>query len=143
MIQLLSLAEQLRLVGFALVVMGLVHIVLPRLLDWPADLSGTTLLTRQVSYAHLFFIGAACVVLGALPLFCAPELLGGTPLSTVLLAGQTAFWGLRWAAQFVYFSPLLWRGKPLFTLGHVALAVLWTWVTGVFAVALARSAGWG
>ncbi|MEU8585761.1 hypothetical protein AB0C59_01925 [Streptomyces sp. NPDC048664] len=142
MSELLTLTGQLRLVGLALIVMGLVHIVLPRLLDWPADLSTTTLLTRQVSYAHLFFIGLVCALLGALPLAFAPDLLTGARLPTALLAGQTVFWGLRWAAQFAYFSPGLWRGHRLYTLGHIALAVLWTWVTAVFATALVRTGTW-
>ncbi|MFB7507323.1 hypothetical protein [Streptomyces broussonetiae] len=141
MIQLLALTVQLRLVGAALIGMGLLHVVVPRVLDWPGDLGSTSLLTRQVSYAHLFFIGLTCVLLGALPLAFARELLSGDPLPTVLLCGQTLFWGLRWAMEFVYFSPRLWRGHRLRTAGHVALSVLWTWVTAVFAVATVHAAG--
>ncbi len=100
------------------------------------DRSGTTLLTRQVSYAHLFFIGLACVFLGLLPLCLAPDLLSGTRLATALLAGQTLFWGLRWLFEFAAFSPKLWRGDPLRTAAHIALSVLWTWVTAVFTTAL-------
>ncbi|WP_371680917.1 hypothetical protein [Streptomyces sp. NBC_01276] len=133
---LFTLESQLRLVGLALTGMGAFHIVLPRLVDWPTDLAGTSLLTRQVSYAHLFFIGLTCVLLGLLPLCYTPELLAGTSLGTALLAGQTLFWGARWAFQFVYFSPALWRGDRFRTFGHIALAVLWTWVTTVFAYAL-------
>ncbi|UUY52535.1 hypothetical protein NRK68_35315 (plasmid) [Streptomyces yangpuensis] len=131
-----ALEPQLRLVGLALTAMGVFHIVLPRLVDWPADLAVTSLLTRQVSYAHLFFIGLTCFLLGLLPLCHAPELLAGTSLGTALLAGQTLFWGARWAFQFVYFSPALWRGDRFRTAGHLALALLWTWVTAVFACAL-------
>ncbi|MFI1650320.1 hypothetical protein ACH4XT_25695 [Streptomyces avidinii] len=133
---LLTLEGQLRLVGLALAGMGVFHIVLPRLVDWPADLAATSLLTRQVSYAHLFFIGLTCVLLGLLPLCFAPELLARTSLGTALLAGQTLFWGARWAFQFLYFSPALWRGDRFRTAGHAALAVLWTWVTAVFTYAL-------
>ncbi|MEU5536504.1 hypothetical protein [Streptomyces sp. NPDC020362] len=141
MTHLLTLTAQLRLVGVALVGMGLLHAVLPRILDWPGDLGGTSLLTRQVSYAHVFFIGLTCVLLGVLPLVFARELLSGDPLPTVLLCGQTLFWGLRWVMEFAYFSPRLWRGHRLRTAGHVALSVLWTWVTAVFAVATAHAAG--
>jgi hypothetical protein len=107
--------------------------------DQPADLSGTTLLTRQVSYAHLFFIGLTCVLLGALPLASAGDLLSGGPLPTAILCGQTLFWGNRWLMQFTYFSSSLWRGHPLRTAAHLALAGLWTWVTAVFALALAHA----
>ncbi|MFE6886785.1 hypothetical protein [Streptomyces sp. NPDC057694] len=141
MTQLLTLTVQLRLVGLALIVMGLVHAVLPRVLDWPGDLRASSLLTRQVSYAHLFFIGLTCTLLGVLPLAFAPDLLTGAPLPTFLLCAQTLFWGLRWIMEFAYFSPRLWRGHRLRTAGHAALAVLWTWVTGVFVVAAARTLG--
>ncbi|MEU6840522.1 hypothetical protein ABZ930_01445 [Streptomyces sp. NPDC046716] len=141
MTQLLTLTGQMRLVGLALILMGLVHAVLPRVLGWPGDLRASSLLTRQVSYAHLFFIGLTCALLGALPLAFAPDLLTGAPLPTFLLCAQTLFWGLRWIMEFAYFSPRLWRGHRLRTAGHAALAVLWTWVTGVFVVAATRTLG--
>ncbi|WP_251096687.1 hypothetical protein [Streptomyces sp. Caat 7-52] len=93
-----------------------------------------------MSYAHLFFIGLTCVLLGALPLALAPELLSGGKLPSVLLCGQTLFWGLRWVMEFAYFSPRLWRGHRLRTAGHVALSVLWTWVTAVFTAATLHAA---
>ncbi|WP_251096688.1 hypothetical protein [Streptomyces sp. Caat 7-52] len=43
----LTLAGQLRLVGAALIGMGLLHVALPRILDWPGDLNGTSLLTGR------------------------------------------------------------------------------------------------
>lgn len=141
MTQLLTLTSQLRLVGLALVGMGLLHAVLPRILGWPGDLGGSSLLTRQVSYAHVFFIGLTCVLLGALPLAFSRELLSGAPLPTALLCGQTLFWGLRWVMEFAYFSPRLWRGHRLRTAGHLALSVLWTWVTTVFTLATVHAVG--
>ncbi|WP_042368547.1 hypothetical protein [Streptacidiphilus neutrinimicus] len=132
----LTLEAQLRLVGAALVGIGLFHTVLPRLIGWPSDLAGTTLLTRQVVSAHLFFIALTCVLLGLLPLVLAPSLLAGGPLGTALLGGQSVFWGTRWVFEFAVFSPRLWRGDRFRTAGHVALSPLWTWVTGVFVAAL-------
>ncbi|MFC8448968.1 hypothetical protein [Kitasatospora sp. NPDC057223] len=134
--ELLGSEGQLRLAGLALVAMGAVHLVLPWLIGWPADLAGTSLLTRQVAGAHLFFIGLTCALLGLLPLFLAPELLAGGRLGTALLAGQTLFWGTRWLFEFAVFSPKLWRGDRLRTAAHIGLSVLWTWVTAVFATAL-------
>lgn len=136
---LLTLEAQLRLVGVALVGIGVFHAVLPRFIGWPADLTGTTLLTRQVSYAHLFFIALTCVLLGLMPLCLAPDLLAGTALGSALLGGQTLFWGARWVFEFAVFSPGLWRGDRFRTAAHVALSVLWTWVTVVFAVAFCQA----
>ncbi|PDP85629.1 hypothetical protein CQJ94_21135 [Glycomyces fuscus] len=133
---LLSVQGQLHAVGAVLVVLGVFHLALPRLIDWPAQVSRMAPLPRQVAGAHFFFIGTACALLGALPLLLAPELLAGGPLARALLAAETLFWSLRWLFQFAYFSPALWRGDPLRTLAHAGFCVLWTWVAGVFGLAL-------
>ncbi|SEM26831.1 hypothetical protein [Streptacidiphilus jiangxiensis] len=139
MTHVLTLETQLRLVGAALVAVGLLHAVLPRVIGWPADLAGTTLLTRQVASAHLFFIALTCVLLGLLPLALAPALLSRGPLGAVLLGGESVFWGTRWVFEFAFFSPRLWRGDRFRTAGHVALSLLWTWVAGVFVAALVHT----
>ncbi|WP_081952323.1 DUF2071 domain-containing protein [Kitasatospora phosalacinea] len=133
---LLTLEGQLRPVGAALIAMGAFHIVLPRIIGWPADLTATSLLTRQVSYVHLFFIALTCALLGLLPLLLAPDLLAGSRLGTALLAAQTLFRGARRLFEFAVFPPRLRRGNRLRTAAHVALSVLWTWVTAVFTCAL-------
>lgn len=136
----LGIATQLRLVGVVLVALGPVHLVLPRLLGWPAEFTALQPLTRQVMRAHTLFIGLVCVLLGLLPLALPGELLGTGRLGAVVLAGECVFWGLRWAAQFLVFPPRVWRGSRLHVLGYLGFTVLWTWVGAVFAVALARSA---
>ncbi|WP_017569212.1 hypothetical protein [Nocardiopsis halotolerans] len=133
---LFSVQGQLRLVGAVLVVLGVFHVVLPRFIDWPAEVSRMAPLPRQVAGAHFFFVGTTCVLLGALPLLLAPELLAGGRLARALLCAEALFWFLRWLFQFTYFSPALWRGDPPRTLAHAGFCLLWTWVTGVFALAL-------
>jgi hypothetical protein len=113
-------------------------VALPRALRWPAEFAALRPLTRQVVRAHTFFIGATCALLGLAPLLLATDLLGPGRLPTAVLAAECAFWGLRWCAQFTAFPPALWRGSRLYTAGWVSLALLWTWVAGVFAVALAQ-----
>ena len=133
------IAVQLRLVGGVLVLLGVAHVVLPRALAWPDEFRRLTPLTRQVMYLHTFSIGVVCVLAGLPPLVLTTDLLAGGRLGTALLAGQCLFWGLRWAAQFVAFRPALWRTSRLYTAGHVGFALLWTWIVGVFATALAVS----
>ncbi|OOC54096.1 MULTISPECIES: hypothetical protein [Nocardiopsis] len=132
---LFSVQGQLQLVGAVLVVLGVFHLVLPRLIDWPAQVARMAPLPRQVAGAHFFFVGVVCVLLGALPLFLAPELLAGGRVARALLAAETLFWSLRWLFQFAYFSPALWRGDPPRTLAHAGFCLLWTWVAGVFGLA--------
>ncbi|WP_306368265.1 hypothetical protein [Nocardiopsis sp. CC223A] len=138
---LFSVQGQLHAVGAVLVALGVFHLVLPRLIDWPSQVARMADPARQVAGAHFFFIGATCVLLGALPLLLAPDLLSGGRLGTAVLAAETVFWSLRWLFQFAYFSPSLWRGDPLRTLAHAAFCLLWTWVAGVFGFALYTVAG--
>jgi hypothetical protein len=136
-----TLTGQLRLVGAALVALGCLHLAMARALGWPAEFAALRPLTRQIMRAHTFFIGVTCALLGLAPLALAADLLAPGRLATAVLAAECGFWGLRWAAQFTTFRPALWRGSARYTVGWVALALLWTWVGGVFAVALARQIG--
>jgi hypothetical protein len=131
-----TLVGQLRLVGATLAVLGLAHLVMPRALAWRPEFATLRPLTRQIMYAHTFFIGLTCLLLGLAPLALTTELLtpGRTP--TAILAAEVVFWGLRWCAQFVAFPQATWRSSPLYVAGYVGFTVLWTWVVTVFAAAL-------
>lgn len=131
-----TVAGQLRLVGAALVLLGLAHLVMPRALAWPSEFATLRPLTRQIMYTHTFFIGVTCCVLGLAPLVLATELLVPQRLSVAILAAECVFWGLRWGVQFVAFPPAVWRGAPVTIAGYLGFTVLWTWVVAVFATAL-------
>jgi hypothetical protein len=135
----LGVEAQLRLVGAAIVGIGLAHAALPRVLGLSAQLAPLPALSRQVMHAHNFFIGVTCVLLGALPLLLAPDLLAPAAVPRAVLAAEAGFWALRWGSQFVTFNPSLWRGSRLYTAGWWALTVVWTWITVVFGAALAGS----
>jgi hypothetical protein len=138
-----TLAGQLRMVGSALVLLGLAHLVLPRALAWPSEFTALRPLTRHIMYAHTFFIGLTCVLFGLAPLVLAADLLAPGRTPTGILVAECVFWGLRWGAQFVAFPPALWRTSPLYRAGYAGLTLLWTWVVTVFATALAASIAGG
>jgi hypothetical protein len=128
---------QLRAVGAVLVALGLAHLLLPRLLGWPAEFAMLRPLTRQIMRTHTFFIGVTCVLLGLAPLAFTADLLAPGRLGAAVLVAECAFWGLRWGAQFAAFPRRVWRGSRLHTAGYLGFTMLWTWVVGVFATALA------
>jgi hypothetical protein len=140
-----TLAGQLRLTGETLVLLGLSHSVMPRVLAWPRQFAALPLLTRQIMHTHTFFIGLTCILLGIAPLTLAADLLVPARLPRAVLAAECVFWGLRWCAQFVAFPPTLWRGSWSRTAAYLGLALLWTWIVAVFAAALTHSlaGGWG
>jgi hypothetical protein len=134
-----TLTGQLRLTGATLVLLGLSHSVMPRVLAWPRQFADLPALTRQIMHAHTFFIGVTCILLGLAPLALATDLLAPARLPRAVLAAECVFWGLRWCAQFVAFPRALWRGSRPYTTVYIGLALLWTWIVAVFAAALARS----
>jgi len=135
----LTLTGQLRLVGTVLVLIGLAHLAMPRVLAWPQQFTALPPLTRQIMHTHTFFIGVTCVLFGLAPLTLTTELMTPGRLSKAGLAAECVFWALRWCAQFIAFPPALWRGSRLHTAGYIGFAVLWTWIVAVFATALVGS----
>jgi hypothetical protein len=122
----------LQVAGAMLVAVGLGHVALPKALGWSAEMTRLSLLNRQVSYVHTFFIGMACVQFGLLALFAHAELLRGGHLARAVLTGAVAFWGGRLLVQLLVFDSSLWRGRLLTVGGHLAFVGLWTYETAVF-----------
>jgi hypothetical protein len=132
-----DLTLHLRFAGALLLCLAAAHVILPRALGWSAELRGVSLLTRQVSYVHTYFIGLMCGLFGlAATLLTADLVAPGRMASGVLIAAITV-WGSRLLVQLCVFDPSLWRGQALTILGHVAFVALWTYLTGVFTWALA------
>ena len=131
----LAVDVQLRLVGAVLIGLGLAHVALPRALAWRPQFAPLQPLTRQVLYTHTFFIGVMCVLLGLAPLLLTPDLLAPGRVQKAVLGAECVFWGLRWAAQFVAFPPVTWRGSRLYQVGYAGFTLLWTWIVAVFVAA--------
>ena len=76
----------LTITGVLLVSLGVLHVALPALLRWNRDLAAASLINREVSYVHCFFIGLACALWGLLPLTAWP-LLTPSPVTRLVLTG--------------------------------------------------------
>lgn len=131
----LSLEFQLRAVGVAAILLGLAQTVLPRLLNWPADLAAATPMSRAVIRLHTWFVGLACVVLGALSL-SADTLLAGGPLAVTVLLAQLCFWGARWLFELFLIHRVISTMSTPWQLAHLAGLVGWAWFAVVPGVAL-------
>jgi hypothetical protein len=132
----IDLAFNLRVAGALLLCVAAAHVVLPRALGWTVELRGVSLLTRQVSYVHTYFIGLMCGLFGLVAIFLARDLLAPDRLAPAVLLGAVAVWGSRLVIQLWVFDPSLWRGRSLTVLGHVAFVTLWGYETVVFGWAL-------
>lgn len=122
---------QLKVIGFFLVVLALLHGAFARYFNWRADFAPVSLINRQMMYVHTFFIAFTVLLMGLLCLTSAAELVG-TPLGRRVALGCGVFWVARLLIQFFGYSPELWRGKRFETVVHVVFIGLWSYLSAVF-----------
>ena len=122
---------QLKIIGGLLIGLALLHIPFPRRFQWKSELSSLSLLNREMMYVHTLFIALTILLMGALCLFCAGDLIN-TTLGNRVCLGLAIFWGTRLAVQFFGYSSELWRGKKFETVVHVIFSIFWIYFTAVF-----------
>jgi len=122
---------QLKVIGFFLVILALLHAAFARYFNWRTEFVSVSLINRQMMYVHTFFIAFTVLLMGALCLSSAAELVG-TPLGRRVALGCGVFWLARLLIQFFGYSPELWRGKRFETFVHIAFAGLWSYFSAVF-----------
>lgn len=121
----------IKIIGVLQVVLALIHVIFPRYFDWKIQLSGLSLINRQMMYVHTFFIGLVVLLMGVLCYSAADDLVN-TPLGQKVSFGLFIFWGARLIIQFFWYSAELWKGKTFETAVHVVFTFLWLYLTGVF-----------
>ena len=129
------IAFNLRLVGLVMVVLVFVNMIVPQRFRWREELSGVSLVNRQIFLVHGMFIVLTIALVAALLLTSTEALLVPSPLSRAVLAGLTIFWGARMLAQWFVYSPDIWRGNRFNTAMHCVFSVTWIYVTMTFAAA--------
>jgi hypothetical protein len=121
----------LKITGILLVVLALSHIFFPRYFKWKAEFSLVSTINRQMMYVHAFFIALTVFLIGLLCLLSSAELTT-TALGRKISLGLGIFCLVRLLIQFFGYSPVLWKGKTFETTVHIAFAVLWTYLSGIF-----------
>jgi len=125
------MALHLNIIGILLLLLAAVHVLLPNYLQWKRELAVLSLINKQVMEVHTFFIAFAVLLMGALCLYAADEIVN-TPLGHTLAFGLFIFWFARLLAQFLIYKPVLWKGKRFETAVHIIFAALWTYMSAVF-----------
>lgn len=131
----MNLSIHLKIVGVLLVLLGVSHSFFNRYFGWKKELEAVSLLTRRVFFVHSFFIALGVTLSGAVTFLYADALLRPTALNRALLAAVAAFWLCRLLAQFLGYDVAIWRGDQFRTFMHVALALLWCYVTATYGIA--------
>lgn len=121
----------LKIIGFLLIILSLIHIVFAKYFNWSKELSTLSLINKQMIYVHTFFIALILFLMGLLCITCFKEL-SETVLGHKLALGLGLFWLVRLLIQFFGYSPKLWRGKVLETTIHIIFSAFWAYLTIIF-----------
>ena len=122
---------QLRIIGFALVVLALLHAAFARYFNWRTEFAPVSLINRQMMYVHTFFVAFMVLLMSVLCLTSASDLVS-TPLGRRVALGCGVFWLARLLIQFFGYSSELWRGKRFETGVHVVFIGFWSYLSAVF-----------
>lgn len=120
----------LKIIGFCLIALGLVHAIFPRQFNWKQELSSLSIVNREMMYVHTFFIAFTLFLVGLLCWTSATDLVGTTFGKRVSLGLGIFF--------FKTYRPVFWllikdlEGKALETTVHVLFSIFWTYVTVIF-----------
>jgi hypothetical protein len=125
----------LTIAGAILLGLGILHVALPVVLRWREEFAAVSVLNREVSYVHCFFIGLACLLWGLLPLIAGKSLLAAGPVTRLVLAGAVIFWGSRLIIQLVVFNRHAGRSAGWRILS-VSGTAMWLYLTAVWTSAL-------
>ena len=121
----------IKIVGFILIILALVHIIFPKYFEWKNDLSALSLINRQMMYVHTFFIALMVLLMGLISITSATELTN-TSLGKKVSSGLAVFWSFRFIIQFFGYSSALWKGKRFETTIHIVFAFLWLYISWVY-----------
>lgn len=121
----------LKVIGVLLIALALMHVFFPKYFNWKQEMSGVSLVNRQMMYIHAFFIGFVLLLMGVLCLSSSRELVE-TELGRKLALGLGIFWSARLVIQFFGYSPALWKGKRFETGMHILFSIVWVYFTVTF-----------
>ena len=121
----------LQIIGCSLILLGFVHAIFPKQFNWKQELSSLSVMNREMMYIHTFFIAFMLVLIGALCLTSATELVE-TLLGKRISLGLGIFWTVRLYVQFFGYSSKTWRGKPFETTVHILFSIFWAYLSFIF-----------
>jgi hypothetical protein len=121
----------LKVTGFILIGLALLHFVFPKYFNWEKELSTLSLINRQLMYVHTFFIAFILLLMGVFCIYASVDIVN-TKLGRQFSFGLFVFWATRLVFQFYVYSPSLWKGKLLESTIHILFSLLWIYFSIIF-----------
>jgi hypothetical protein len=122
---------QIKIVGYLLVLLALIHVIFPKYFKWKEDLKSLSLINRQMMKVHTLFIALTVLLIGLLCITTSKELIESN-LGKKISLGFGIFWTTRFFIQFFGYSSELWKGKTFETIIHIIFSILWAYLSLLF-----------
>lgn len=120
----------LKIIGYLLMLLALIHVVFPKYFNWKDELKNLSLMNRQMMMVHTFFIALTVFLMGSILVLESKELME-TNLGRKIILGFAVFWSIRLFIQLFVYSPELWRSKKFETAIHVFFTCFWVYISAV------------
>ncbi len=121
----------LKLIGIALIILALIHVIFPKYFNWEEELKSLSLVNAEMMVIHTFFLALTVLLMGILCFTSSSDLLE-TTLGRRLCLGFAIFWTIRFFIQFFGYSSSLWKGKIFETTVHIVFSLFWGYASVVF-----------
>jgi len=118
------------------IMVAFLNVRLDKILRWESELAGLSLLLREVFHVHKWFITITLLIFGAITLRFAGDIGGARyEMARWFAAGAGFFWAIRTVMQWLYYSPIHWRGNGPRTLVHWILTLCYGGCAAVYLLA--------
>jgi hypothetical protein len=114
--------------------------LVPRVLDWKAELARVSPLSRHVIWTHGAFIVLTIVAFGAISVANAPALAAGSALARWFCGFVGVFWLSRLVVQLFFFDARPYLTNALLKLGYHGLTVVFAYLGFVYGWAAVAAA---
>jgi hypothetical protein len=112
----------LRVAAVVQLAVAILNLFLIRIMKWKADLSQMPLLLGEVFRIHCYFISITLAIFGVVTWRFASDIaMAASPICVWLALGIGIFWAVRSIMQWVFYSPIHWRGNAARTVIHFLL----------------------
>ncbi|HUR47675.1 MAG TPA: hypothetical protein VMZ27_17460 [Candidatus Saccharimonadales bacterium] len=132
----------LRVAGFGLILLALLHVPIGRHLKWREECARMSPVNASIFRVHACFICFVLVMMG-LPCALDPAVFLQPSRGGAWLAWSfSAFWATRLYFQWFVYPWDLWRGKRFETGAHVWFTLVWSFLAALFAACGLWQRGW-
>lgn len=99
-----TLQQIVRLAGLAQVALAIGSLLVPKVLNWRAELAKVQPLIKQMFWTYAAYIFVINICFGVLSLFAYRDISNGSTLATLVTGFIAAYWISRVLIQFLYFD---------------------------------------